>query len=74
MLLLIFYAFSVVEQGYRTEPSTEDIMHGNDALLKCRIPSYVADMTKVVGWVDSEGHEYRVNGNYGNFMSNHARK
>ena len=70
MLLLIFYTFSVVEQGYRTEPSTEDIMHGNDALLKCRIPSYVADLTEVVGWVDSEGHEYRVNGNYGNFTSN----
>ena len=57
-----------MEQGYRTEPSNEDIVLGNDALMKCKIPSYVADMVEVVGWVNSEAAEYRVNNNYGKFI------
>ena len=59
--------FLVVEQGYTTEPSNEYIVRGNDALMECEIPSYVADMIEVVGWVDSEATEYRVSNNYGNF-------
>ena len=42
-------------------------MHGNDALMKCKVPSYVADLVEVVGWVSSEATEYRTNNiNYGN--------
>lgn len=66
--ILINY-YSVVEQGYSTEPSNEYIVRGNDALMKCKIPSYAADMAEVTGWVDSEGHDYRMGNNYGNLIN-----
>ena len=45
-------------------------MHGNDALMKCKVPSYVADLVEVVGWVSSEATEYRTNNiNYGNLTT-----
>ena len=58
-----------MEQGYSTEPSNEYIVRGNDALMKCKIPSYAADMAEVMGWVDSEGHDYRLGNNYGNLIN-----
>ena len=66
--ILINY-YSVVEQGYSTEPSNEYIVRGNDALMKCKIPSYAADMAEVTGWGDSEGHDYRMGNNYGNLIN-----
>lgn len=35
----------------------EYVMRGNAAILKCSIPSFVADFVYVVGWVDEEGTE-----------------
>ncbi len=37
----------------------ETVINGNDALLKCQIPSFVSDFVSVDGWVDSEGNEIR---------------
>ena len=31
---------------------------GNDAIFKCEIPSFVADLVKVVAWADESGKEY----------------
>ena len=45
-------------QAYDVYVEMEHVVLGNDALFKCKIPSYVADLTEVVGWVDSEGKEY----------------
>ena len=36
----------------------EPVIMGNSALLKCNIPSFVADFLQVVGWINSEGIEY----------------
>lgn len=33
-------------------------MRGNSAILKCNIPSFVADFVYVVAWIDSEGQEF----------------
>jgi len=33
----------------------ETVVLGNDALIKCQIPSFVQDFITVDGWVDSEG-------------------
>lgn len=33
-------------------------MRGNSAILKCLIPSFVADFVSVTAWVDSDGDEY----------------
>ena len=35
----------------------EPIINGNDAILKCSVPSFVADFVSVVAWIDSEGNE-----------------
>ena len=45
----------------------EQVILGNDVLLKCNIPSFEADFVSVASWVDSEGQTYPVNQNYGNF-------
>ena len=44
-------------------------MIGNDVLLKCAIPSFLADFLSVAGWVGSEGAQISANQNYhlGNF-------
>lgn len=35
----------------------EYVMRGNAAILKCSIPSFVADFVHVIAWVDEEGTE-----------------
>jgi hypothetical protein len=36
----------------------EYVMRGNAAILKCTIPSFVADFVTVEAWIDEENHEY----------------
>ena len=37
--------------------SEEYIILGNDAIVKCNVPSFVADFVSVESWVDSEGRD-----------------
>ncbi|KAJ8982888.1 hypothetical protein NQ317_004318 [Molorchus minor] len=55
-----FYAGApdVVQQFYQSEVNNEYVIRGNAAVLKCSIPSFVADFVNVVSWSDSEGHQY----------------
>lgn len=47
------------------------MIRGNSAVLKCSIPSFVADFVNVVAWSDSEGNKYPMDThNYGIF--NHS--
>lgn len=58
--------FTVVQQFYQTEVNNEYVIRGNAAVLKCSIPSFVADFVSVVSWHDTEGHRYAVEeSNYG---------
>ena len=41
--------------SYRVVVDEEQVMLGNEILLKCDIPSFVSDFVLVDGWVDSEG-------------------
>ena len=50
--------FSVVTQSYITEAHNQHVILGNSALLKCEIPSFVADFVSVVSWSDNQGLEY----------------
>jgi len=54
--------FSVVTQAYDTYGDQEHIIRGNSAILKCRIPSFVADFLEVTAWVDDEGSVYSNDG------------
>ncbi|KAL4703793.1 hypothetical protein ACJJTC_011593, partial [Scirpophaga incertulas] len=52
----------VVNQYYEAEVVSEYVIRGNTAVLKCNIPSFVADFVKAEAWVDSDGGEYLQNG------------
>lgn len=49
----------VVNQNYESElMPTEYVIRGNSAILKCSVPSFVADFITVESWVTSEGRTY----------------
>ncbi len=48
-------------------PQESYVILGNDALVKCDIPSFVTDLVQVTGWTDNDGNEFiaTANSNYG---------
>jgi len=61
--------FPVVTQFYITEAENEYVIRGNSAVMKCKIPSFVADFVSVESWVADDGqvHTYTTTSdNYGN--------
>lgn len=48
---------TVVNQFYDAEITKEYVMRGNAAILKCLIPSFVADFVQVTAWISDEGEE-----------------
>ena len=58
-----------MNQAYQTGPIDEYVILGNDALMKCTIPSFVSDFASVIGWVDNQGNEYHPSLNYGNLLA-----
>lgn len=67
-----FYSFfvtilAVVNQFYKAEILTEYVIRGNTAVLKCSIPSFVADYVHVDAWLDDSGRTLTATEqNYGN--------
>ena len=55
---LTYFVFSVVTQSYISGAHEVYVIVGNSALVKCEIPSFVADFVAVVNWIDNEGNEY----------------
>ncbi|KRF98103.1 uncharacterized protein Dwil_GK22019, isoform BN [Drosophila willistoni] len=49
---------AVVNQYYEAEVVSEYVIKGNTAVLKCTIPSFVADFLRVEAWLASDGTEY----------------
>lgn len=43
---------------------SEYVMRGNAAIIKCLIPSFVADFVHVVAWINEDGDEIINNGNF----------
>lgn len=54
-----------MHQYYEAEVLTEYIIKGNSAILKCNVPSFVADFVKVEAWVSSEGLEFIAGSDFG---------
>ena len=48
----------MVSQSYISGAHEVYVILGNSALVKCEIPSFVADFVVVVNWIDNEGNEY----------------
>ena len=57
----------MVTQQYQTDAHSVYVIVGNSALLKCEIPSFVADFVSVYSWTDNDNNEYfmGINKNYG---------
>ena len=61
-LYVPYWFFSVVFQEFNANVDTENyVIKGNDAILKCDIPSFVTDLVDISGWIDSSGNEYYYN-------------
>ena len=58
--------FSVVLYIYDVDVFKENVVMGNDALMKCQIPSLVSDLVSVDSWADSKGHEILKSDSFGN--------
>ncbi|KRF98082.1 uncharacterized protein Dwil_GK22019, isoform AS [Drosophila willistoni] len=56
---------AVVSQFYITEAENEYVIKGNAAVVKCKIPSFVADFVQIEAWVDDEGVELWCNNSTG---------
>ncbi|XP_024939110.1 Down syndrome cell adhesion molecule-like protein Dscam2 isoform X48 [Cephus cinctus] len=52
---------AVVHQYYQSEVNNEYVIRGNAAILKCSIPSFVAEFVQVVGWQDDQGNSFDPN-------------
>ncbi len=66
---MIYAYFSAVSQTYQAEIGNKHVIVGNDVLVKCDIPSHVAEFVEIVGWVDSEGNEFhKTQSNYGKLL------
>lgn len=44
----------------------EYVIKGNTAVVKCSIPSFVADFVKVESWIDEAGQILKVSDDLGN--------
>ncbi|XP_065340858.1 cell adhesion molecule Dscam1 isoform X14 [Cloeon dipterum] len=53
---------AVVQQFYQSEVNNEYVIRGNSAVLKCSIPSFVADFVSVVSWQDDTGNTFHASG------------
>lgn len=62
--LLSFFLRSVVTQNYVVEVNNEHVIRGNSAVIKCSIPSFVADFVTVLSWNDNTENEYIFHHDY----------
>lgn len=49
-----------MQQKYESEVNNEYVIRGNSAILKCSIPSFVADFVTVVSWHDESDNSYKL--------------
>lgn len=59
------FKFLAANQDYKTSSEEEYVILGNDAIVKCKIPSFVADFVSVVSWHDSDDKSYFTAKDYG---------
>lgn len=55
----------MVAQYYDTDVNKEYAIRGNSAILKCVVPSFVADFVKVLSWHTDQGEEFVPGDDYG---------
>lgn len=63
---------AVVSQHYITEAENEYVIRGNSAVMKCKIPSFVADFVSIDAWLSDSGDTHMYNTgptDYGNLTA-----
>lgn len=60
----------MVAQHYDTDVNKEYIIRGNSAILKCQIPSFVADFVTVVSWNTDQDETFYPDAKYGASLVN----
>lgn len=63
---------TVVDQYFSKEGGIdmEYVIRGNSAIIKCQIPSFVADFVEVVSWHSDQDESYFPGTSYGLFFEN----
>ena len=61
--VFVFFCVIDVNQDFETRVADEFVILGNDALLKCGVPSFAADFIDLIGWVTNEGYSIGRNKN-----------
>ena len=62
-------SFLVIVSHFETRIGDEFVILGNDALMKCQVPSFVSDFLSVTGWVDERLENLNsANGKTGGIM------
>lgn len=65
MRYFLNFPLIVVIQYYDAEVVSEYVIRGNTAILKCNIPSFVADFVFVDAWIRTDGLEYSATNDFG---------
>ncbi|GAB0091586.1 Immunoglobulin-like domain [Sergentomyia squamirostris] len=55
---------AVVAQYYEADVNKEHVIRGNSAVMKCLIPSFVADFVEVVSWHSDQNESFIPNGDF----------
>lgn len=50
----------MVSQAYTVNLWEENVLRGNSAILKCHIPSFVAEYVTITSWIISEGDDEEI--------------
>lgn len=58
-------SLTVVAQYYEADVNKEHVIRGNSAVIKCLIPSFVADFVEVVSWHTDQEENYFPGTEYG---------
>ena len=58
----------MISQDFKVHVDLESyVILGNDALLKCEVPSFVSDLVDVESWLDNQGQSFLQSGSFGDF-------
>ena len=59
----------MISQEFKANVNHETyVILGNDALLKCDVPSFVSDLVDVFSWLDNEDRSFLPGSSFGDFL------
>jgi hypothetical protein len=67
------YLLAVVRQKYEVQVYDEYVISGNTAVLRCQVPSYVAEYVMVTSWIQDGSVNIYPNTDTGQYTRNVSR-